>query len=879
MAESVLEVVGKLQSRLSGNSEPKKLLKSLKKLSELPITVDILVETGVGKTVNGLRKHELVGDFAKNLVARWKKLVPPPQEVERNNLDSEECDYERNSSRKRQREPSPKEEEEAEHDYPEAFQPSCSQSYGSNHRERKSKRYSEPERAYQTISYGSQEGKSWGRASPVHSSDQEYSDCGHTVSPEPSDSPQELYMDHYASEEHEVEEMVFHQKASKGHSFQDKSLGNPERNLGESHSKGNLSRSKEHKSSHKERQRLDAKGEERTLTFSPDKLYKASLKEQFREAPSAGGSKEKQRTSDGTKKEKNREGSSSRKEKSQPHFEEALDNHVKKQKHRDSEKVKIDKAKPNLEISGMDREKRKPEGDSSNRSKGKGLSSSLKTAEGKLKASNSDKKSVGFSSSFGEGEMEDEFEQPTMSFESYLSYDQPQKKKKKVVKASGSVPEKDRGHSKQNGSKASTKSSDSSRKGQSHKQTSGKKSEKKQSEASKPPRIPIDVVPTLPDIPLPLIQANYRPLPSLESIPCPQMKRKAVSSPTEENESGFTGRRLNSKMQVYSGSKSSYLPKMMSLYEQCIRVLSNNIDSIYEVGGVPFTVLEPVLERCTPEQLYRIEECNHVLIEDTDQLWQNHCLRDFKKEKPEEFESWREMYLRLHDAREQRLLMLTQNIRSAHANKPKGRVAKMAFVNSAAKPPRDVRRRQEKFGTGAAVVPEKIKIKPVLYTPSKSQSHVSEEQSYDGPSTSSAHSGPSLSSTSSGYDPRKPPVKKIAPMMAKTIKAFKNSFKNTPHMSFDDAAREPDQMFSLNRDITGVLEYPTKIARFSSVYHLSIHISKNFGAEMTKIFYIGLKGEWTEAHRHEVTICNYEASANPADHKLEQIMPQTHFIS
>ncbi|XP_074903507.1 PITH domain-containing protein 1 isoform X2 [Buteo buteo] len=104
-------------------------------------------------------------------------------------------------------------------------------------------------------------------------------------------------------------------------------------------------------------------------------------------------------------------------------------------------------------------------------------------------------------------------------------------------------------------------------------------------------------------------------------------------------------------------------------------------------------------------------------------------------------------------------------------------------------------------------------------------------------------------------------------------------FKNIPHMSFDDTAREPDQTFSLNRDLTGELEYPTKIARFSNVSHLSIHFPKNFGAETTKIFYIGLKGEWTEAHRHEVTICNYEASANPADHKLEQITPQTHFIS
>ncbi|XP_054026584.1 elongin-A [Dryobates pubescens] len=770
MAESVLEVVGKLQSRLAGSSEPKKLLKSLKRLAELPITVDILVETGVGKTVNSLRKHELVGDFAKNLVARWKKLVPVSQEADRNNLDSEDRDYERGSSSKRPQEPSLREDEEPDEEYSEPFQPSCSQSYSPDHREKKSKRYPKPERAHETYSYSSHEGKGWGRSSPVLSSDQEYSDYGQAVSPEPSESPQDMYTDPYASEEQE-EPTVFQQKASKGHSFQEKLGGGRERNPGELCEKGTANRGKEHKS-HK-KQRLDGRGEDRTSAFSPERLHKPSLKEQLREAPVAGGSKEKQRLSDGTKKEKNRESSSSKKEKL--HSEEPLENHVKKPKHRDSEKSKLEKPKLGLESSNTEREKRKAESDSSNRSKEKGNSGSLKSSEGKRKASEADKKSA-LGSNLGEGEVEDEFEQPTMSFESYLSYDQPQKKKKKVVKASVSAGEKDRGHSKQNGSKASSNSASSSRKSPSHKRTSEKKAEKKQPEPPKPKRILLDVVPTLPDIPLPPIQANYRPLPSIESISCSQTKRKAVSSPVEESEAGFTGRRLNSKMQVYSGSKTAYLPKMMSLYQQCIRVLSNNIDSIYEVGGVPFSVLEPVLERCTPEQLYRIEECNHVLIEDTDQLWHNHCLRDFKNEKPEEFESWREMYLRLHDAREQRLLMLARNIGSAHANKPKGRVAKMAFVNSAAKPPRDVRRRQEKFGTGGPLLPEKTKIKPVLYTSNKSQPRVSEEQSCDGPSTSSAHSVPSSGSTFSSYDPRKPPVKKIAPMMAKTIKAFKNRF-------------------------------------------------------------------------------------------------------
>lgn len=36
--------------------------------------------------------------------------------------------------------------------------------------------------------------------------------------------------------------------------------------------------------------------------------------------------------------------------------------------------------------------------------------------------------------------------------------------------------------------------------------------------------------------------------------------------------------------------------------------------AIDEVGGVPFEILEPVLERCTPEQLYRIEQCNQVCV-------------------------------------------------------------------------------------------------------------------------------------------------------------------------------------------------------------------------------------------------------------------------
>uniref|UniRef100_A0A8C2YP92 Elongin-A n=2 Tax=Chinchilla lanigera TaxID=34839 RepID=A0A8C2YP92_CHILA len=746
------------------------LLKYLKKLSTLPITVDILAETGVGKTVNSFRKHEQVGDFARGLVAQWKKLVP----VERNN-EAEEQDFERSNSRKRPREGLQRE-EEMEGDYQENWKASGSRSYSPEHKQKKHKKLPELERPHK-VSHSHErreERKRCLRVSPAYSSDPESSDYGHVQSPLSSGSPHQMYMDRYRPPEEDHEPTAPHHKPGKGHSnaFQDRLGVSQERHLGEPQGKGTGNPNKEHRSSHKEKRSREAKSEEKS-SLGREKPHKSVSREENRR-PLSGDSTKEKLPSSAAKKEKEREGSSLKK-KCSPSVEVALDNHLKKSKHKDSEKTKSEKSRQNAD--GLDLGK--GVGDpAKTREK---VSNNLKAQEGKVKTSHSDRKSPGSLPKVEETDMDDEFEQPTMSFESYLSYDQPRKKKKKVVKTSATAPG-EKGL-KKSSSKSTSKNLDSVQKLPKVNENKSEKPQPTGADSTRLRKVPTEALPVLPDLPLSTIQANYRPLPSLEFMPSSQPKRKAFSSLQEEEAAGFTGRRMNSKMQVYSGSKCAYLPRMMTLHQQCIRVLKNNIDSIYEVGGVPYSVLEPVLERCTPEQLYRIEEYNHVLIEETDQLWKVHCHRDFKEERPEEYESWREMYLRLQDAREQRLRVLTKNIRSAHANKPKGRQAKMAFVNSVAKPPRDVRRRQEKFGTGGVAVHEKVKIKPAPYTtgsshvPASSNSFNSslEEPAYDGPSTSSAHLAPVVSSTVC-YDPRKPAVKKIAPMMAKTIKAFKNRF-------------------------------------------------------------------------------------------------------
>lgn len=95
-------------------------------------------------------------------------------------------------------------------------------------------------------------------------------------------------------------------------------------------------------------------------------------------------------------------------------------------------------------------------------------------------------------------------------------------------------------------------------------------------------------------------------------------------------------------------------------------------------------------------------------------------------------------------------------------------------------------------------------------------------------------------------------------------------YKNRPHMTFDDAASPCDQEFELVQDNEGTLEYATKVVKFSSVSHLSLHFPANLGDEdVTKIHYIGLKGEFTPGHRTGVVNAVYEARPMLEDHKQD----------
>nr|CDS28130.1 expressed protein [Hymenolepis microstoma] len=103
-------------------------------------------------------------------------------------------------------------------------------------------------------------------------------------------------------------------------------------------------------------------------------------------------------------------------------------------------------------------------------------------------------------------------------------------------------------------------------------------------------------------------------------------------------------------------------------------------------------------------------------------------------------------------------------------------------------------------------------------------------------------------------------------------------FKNRSYMTFDDTSAEPDQVLELHEDPNGEITYPLKVLKFGSVQHLSLHFRTNFGGETTRIHYIGLRGDFTEARRKDILIANYELKPNIADHKADLLNQGGHYV-
>ena len=58
------------------------------------------------------------------------------------------------------------------------------------------------------------------------------------------------------------------------------------------------------------------------------------------------------------------------------------------------------------------------------------------------------------------------------------------------------------------------------------------------------------------------------------------------------------------------------------------------------------------------------------------------------------------------------------------------------------------------------------------------------------------------------------------------------------------------------------VEYPTQFSKFQNVSRLSLFVADNYGADHTRIYYIGLNGVSTN-YKREAVQAVYELQANP----------------
>jgi len=91
---------------------------------------------------------------------------------------------------------------------------------------------------------------------------------------------------------------------------------------------------------------------------------------------------------------------------------------------------------------------------------------------------------------------------------------------------------------------------------------------------------------------------------------------------------------------------------------------------------------------------------------------------------------------------------------------------------------------------------------------------------------------------------------------------------NLDFSSAEDA--KPAQTLELSQT-SDVQEIPVKRALFGKVQRLTLFFEDNFGdgeEDVTRITYVGFKGEWTRLGKAPTNII-YEAAAQPGDHKIK----------
>ncbi|XP_013100988.2 transcription elongation factor B polypeptide 3 [Stomoxys calcitrans] len=682
MTTSIVEVIQHYQRSIDNSQDNEaRLLYCIQKLYKLPIKVEHLQETGVGKTVNSLRKFNgEIGVAAKSLVTKWKAMVAAEEEP----MDTTPQSYENESHHNDHggaEPPSPHnnnpEEEEDDANLNHTTTTQHNESKHSGHSEKD--RHKERNHGSSSTHHKESSNKHSSSSSSKHSNDKHKTSSSSSSS---SSRDKEAHHKSSSGSKEREKEKTEHKSRDK-HKEKDHQKDRErsekrkeEKHKSEKESKTDLNSSHKHSSSSKNKSEDSHNNNHRSS--SKEKGDKERTEKHKSSSKDRDKSKE-EKTSSSSKEKNDRKSTSSstsHKSSSSSSTKEPSESTERKRRH-NSDTESIDFKSPQPKVAKTQKS-----------------SSSAKASP----TEDDDGEDDCFDSSMGTnfGDILGMLNMPTSK---------KSKKSNKTPASEKDSPPKPSTSNKKNGMNASpvVYSPVSTSKPTTSKPTTAKPDLLSSTAKLEPldPNIALE---------LPTISTNYKPMPLNQTVmDCVFNTTSSSSKPmrtltdAEALHHGISSKTMRTK--IYSGSKTGQIFQVPSLFDMCIRILQKNIDALEYTGGVPFEVLRPVLERATPEQLYEFEDYNRYLMEDSDVLWQVHVSRKFRTQKRLENESWREMFIRCQEEEERRLSFLKDSIKQSQkiAAAPV-RKTQLAFVDSMVKPPRNVMRKQEQYGTKAKLV-------------------------------------------------------------------------------------------------------------------------------------------------------------------------------
>src|ERR1700726_2144946 len=92
-------------------------------------------------------------------------------------------------------------------------------------------------------------------------------------------------------------------------------------------------------------------------------------------------------------------------------------------------------------------------------------------------------------------------------------------------------------------------------------------------------------------------------------------------------------------------SQNPFIPTLRSL---ALRTCVLHANHYVSLGDLPYVLIEPILQACTPNRLALLEDQSPHLRADTQELWRHHISEKFHVtvEKRQD-EDWRDVYERL----------------------------------------------------------------------------------------------------------------------------------------------------------------------------------------------------------------------------------------